>query len=82
MAKWREEVLYVLEHKYGIRDYAEVLPEIEASHQPEIEASLRAQGKLNAPEAARAADEAPQLATTKQRSEEDDNETTSDIEQK
>lgn len=45
LGKWREEVLYVLEHKYGVRDYSRELPEIEASHQPEIEASLRAQAE-------------------------------------
>ncbi len=41
LAKWREEVLYVLEHKYNVRDWSRELPEIEASHQPEIEAAHR-----------------------------------------
>jgi hypothetical protein len=44
LAKWREEILYVLEHKYGVSDHSDVLPEIEESHQPEIEAALRAEG--------------------------------------
>lgn len=53
LALWREQVLYVLEHKYRVRDWSRELPEIEASHQPAIEAALRAEGQPSTPEVAR-----------------------------
>jgi hypothetical protein len=53
------QLLYTLEHKYLIKDWSQQLPEIEESHRWEIEQSLRAEGKLSTPEAARQTDDAP-----------------------
>ena len=53
---WREQMLYALEHKYLIKDWGRELPEIEASHEEEIEAALRAEGQLRTSEAERHTD--------------------------